>query len=415
MSKKKILILVGAIAAAVVVFLILGGWGWIQGVFSPIFNQPENIDFLKIPDGFSISRFADGLTDPRVIVFDSEGRMLVSETSAGRVVMLLDKNSDGKVDDRKNIFEGLDTPHGLAFYTDTASEKTYLYVAQEREVKRYLYNAKKGEVLDKTGENIANLPATGEHFTRTLIFGPNYQTKSILNTLPEVMSEIKLYISVGSSCDACIETSSWKYGAILESDPDGAYTAEFAGGLRNSVFMALHPETNELWATEIGRDGLGDDLPPDEINIVRSGNKKYGWPFCYGDQVKDKTFKYDKITRTDLTDDCSKTERPIIKIPAHSSPLGLAFIVSDKWPSEWKNNLLVAYHGSTQSDTLEGYKVVRFIVDNDGNVSGQEDFISGWLNGDKALGQPVDLKFGPDGDLYISDDAAGAIYKVTRS
>ena len=162
----------------------------------------------------------------------------------------------------------------------------------------------------------------------------------------------------------------------MESDPEGSYTAEFAGGLRNSVFFVFHPETREIWATEMGRDNLVDNLPPDEINIVKAagsehkfGARRYGWPFCYGNKVKDKKFNPDKVARIDIPTDCSQTEAPVIELPAHSAPLGLTFITSDKWPNEWKNNLLVAYHGSWNRSEPTGYKIVRFKVDKNGKVS----------------------------------------------
>ena len=230
-------------------------------------------------------------------------------------------------------------------------------------------------------------------------------------------------MSVGSSCDVC-EENTWKRAAILESDPEGSYTAEFAGGLRNSVFFTFHPVTKEIWATEMGRDNLGDNLPPDEINIVRVagpeqkfGARRYGWPFCYGNKVQDKKFNPDKWERIDVTNDCSQTESPVIEIPAHSAPLGLAFIPSNKgWPKEWAGDLLVAFHGSWNSSVPVGYKVVRYDLDVNGNVLSKDpvDFITGWLSADKknVYGRPVDLKFGPDGALYVSDDATGVIYRM---
>ncbi len=376
---------------------------------------PNSVKFLKAPEGFVVSVFAKDLKNPRVVAFDPEGRMLVSETAEGKILVLEDKNKDGVADETKVLLEGLNKPHGLAFYTDPKTKTVYLYIAETQQVARYIYDEKSSTILEqnKTGQNIANLPADGKHFTRTIEFGPNYQLQPIVQGVAEeTMSPIKLYISVGSSCDVCVEDS-WKRGAILESDPDGSYTAELAGGLRNSVFFTFHPETGQMWATEMGRDYLGDDLPPDEINIIKP-NKKYGWPFCYGKQVRDKSFNPEKINRTDIPQDCNLTQPPVIEIPAHSAPLGLAFIPSaGGWPNEWRGDLLVAYHGSWNRSVPTGYKIVRYAVDKNGKVSESADFITGWLdeNG-KISGRPVDLKFGPDGALYISDDNSGRIYKV---
>jgi len=401
----------------------------IIGYNVPPQKLPPAVDFLNASEGFNVSVFAKDLNGPRVIVFDPKGRMLVSEPKEGRVLVLEDKDQDGVADGQKVILDGLRLPHGLDFYTDDQTKVVYLYVAETHQVARYVYNLKSGVIdeAQKTApQNIANLPADGRHFTRTIEFGPNYRTQAIIPGYreSETLADQKLYISVGSSCDVC-EENTWKRAAILESDPAGTYTAEFAGGLRNSVFFTFHPVTKELWATDMGRDNLGDELPPDEINIIKVagpehkfGARRFGWPFCYGSQVADKTFKPDKVERIDIPTDCSQTESPIIKIPAHSAPLGLAFIDSDKWPEEWQNHLLVAYHGSLNRSEPRGYKVVRFELDKNGLPSEVlakegEDFITGFYDGKNTLGRPVDLKFSPDGDiLYVSDDSAGIIYRV---
>ncbi|MEK7507198.1 MAG: PQQ-dependent sugar dehydrogenase [Patescibacteria group bacterium] len=385
-------------------------------------NDPS-LSFLNLPEGFEINVFAKNLENPRVLTFDPNGSVLVSETKAGRVV-LLENGENGIADTKKVLLSGLNKPHGLAFYS--SGNTTYLYVAETQQVARYIYDVKNKTVIPAKGENITNLPADGRHFTRTISFGPNFRETPLLpgKRGDDTLADTKLYISVGSSCDVCVEDTTWKRAAILESDPTGTFTAEFAGGLRNSVFFTFHPVTKEIWATEMGRDNLGDNLPPDEVNIVKVagpedkfGAKRYGWPFCYGNQVMDKTFNPEKIERIDISSDCAKTESPVIQIQAHSAPLGLVFIPSNSgWPKEWAGDLLVAFHGSWNRSEPVGYKIVRYDLDINGNVLSQEpeDFILGWLgeNG-KIFGRPVDLKFGPDNSLYITDDAIGAIYRVT--
>lgn len=389
-----------------------------------IVTNDSSLSFLKLPEEFKISIFEKDLEDPRVVVFDPAERMLVSETKTGKVVVLEDKNKDGVAETKRVALSGLNKPHGLAFYS--SGNTTYLYVAETQQVARYVYDVKNGTVISAKGQNITKLPADGRHFTRTISFGPNFRKTPLLpgKRGNDTLTDIKLYISVGSSCDVCVEDTTWKRAAILESDPEGTFTAEFAGGLRNSVFFTFHPKTKEIWATEMSRDNLGDSLPSDEINIVKVadpkdkfGAKRYGWPFCYGNQARDKTFNPEQFKRKDISSDCTKTESPIIQIPAHSAPLGLAFIPSGNgWPKEWEGDLLVALHGSWNRSEPTGYKIVRYDLDSNGNVLSQkpEDFISGWLgeNG-KVLGRPVDLKFGPDSFLYISDDSAGIIYKIT--
>ena len=336
------------------------------------------MEIPQAPIGFFTEVYAQGLINPRVIAFDSQGRMLVSETEAGRVILV--------TPERRALLDDLDKPHGLAFY------RNYLYVATVREVARYPYNAETATVDIAKKQNIASLPPGGFHATRTISFGKNFRVKPIVGgiDLPTLAPE-KLYISVGSSCNVCLEDN-WKYATILETDPTGAYTAELSGGLRNTVFFTFHPKTGELWATDTGRDGLGESLPPDEINIVKI-DTKYGWPYCYGNRVQDKTFT-EPTSRTDLSMDCSKTEPPIIELPAHSVPLGIVF-VPERWPEPWRDRLLVAYKN----------KIAWFEVDERRHIRASGNFIT--------MERPTDLKFGPDGALYVSDDYAGIIYKIT--
>lgn len=424
LTTKKVVILVG-ICAVVLFFLGKSDWNLLKKLAG--YNVPNltetpyvspslsEVNFLKLPAGFSISVFAKDLENPRVMIFDAKARMVVSETAAGRVVILEDKDKDGQAESKNMLLSGLKSPHGLSFYTDPSTKVTYLYVAEAHQVARYRYDVASAKLLDAKGQNIVSFSPDGRHFTRTIAFGPNLRKNALLTgnspIIKGTLSTTKLYISVGSSCDVCVEDS-WKRATILESDPEGTYTAEFAGGLRNAVFFTFHPVTGEIWATEMGRDQLGDYLPPDEINIIES-EKKYGWPFCYGQQVRDVKFKVDKILRTDLTDDCSKTASAHIDLPAHSAPLGLAFIADSRWSAEWQNNLLVAYHGSWNRSTPTGYKIVRFKLGEKGEYQGVEDFITGWYDSKNIFGRPADLKFDEKGNLYISDDKAGVIYKVS--
>jgi len=420
--KFKVIVVVGVFVLVYFFVTSLGvsllklDWPWI--------GRNPDTGVFKIPEGLEISVVAKNLDGPRVILFDSRGRMLVSETKAGRVSILEDKDKNGDFETKNSLIENLKSPHGLDFYKDSKTGITYLYIAETHQVIRYSYDINTGKLTEVIGENITKLPAEGRHFTRTIAFGPNFRTGQIVSGIGDINTQVdtKLYISVGSSCDTC-EENTWKRAAILESDPEGSYTAEFAGGLRNSVFFTFHPVTKEIWATEMGRDNLGDNLPPDEVNIVKVagpkqkfGARRYGWPFCYGSQIEDKTFKPNKFERIDIPKDCGETETPVIEIPAHSAPLGLSFVPSGiGWPKEWAGDLLVAFHGSWNRSEPVGYKIVRYDLDLNGNVLSQKpyDFISGWLGDDgKISGRPVDLKFGPDSALYISDDAAGLIYRI---
>lgn len=339
---------------------------------------------LHLPSGFSIGILAKNIPGARVIAQDELGNFWISQTSVGRITHL--ELSGGQVTRQEIALSGLKNPHGLAFDPKNPND---LYIATEQALYRYrVYTP--GAKLEK----VLDLPAGGRHFTRTLLFG----TDGIL------------YISIGSDCDVCFEKDA-RLASIQTADVHATRPrlTPFATGLRNSVFMAWHPISKELWATEMGRDFLGDTLPPDEINIIKKG-LNYGWPLCYGDAVHDKNFDNRPL------DPCSEplSVMPQIDLPAHSAPLGLAFVANNTaWPKEWGNDVLVVLHGSWNSTQPVGYKVVRVHLDAEGRPYGTEDFITGWITGKDTLGRPVDLLFGVGtGNLYISDDKAGIIYQV---
>jgi len=342
---------------------------------------------LKLPPGFAISIFAENLPGARVLALDPDGTLLVSLTSQGKVVALPDKNGDGVADAVVTVLDGLNKPHGLAFGPE---KKPRLYVAETGRVEAFDYDP---ERLTATSEQkIADLPPGGRHFTRSLRFLPGPRDRRLL-------------ISVGSSCDACEEEDP-RRAKILAVDPGGGDLETFASGLRNSVFMAVHPRSKHVWATETGRDDLGDNWPPDEINVILEGSH-YGWPYCYGKRLHD-----DKTDPTGKHQDfCKDTIPSFIDVPAHSAPLGLAFFPKE-WPEEFGHDLLVAFHGSWNRTEPTGYKVVRYNLDAAGNFIDVEDFITGWLTPEGALGRPVDILITDDGVIYISDDKAGVVYRV---
>jgi glucose/arabinose dehydrogenase len=354
-----------------------------NGAPAPATDPPPNTIGvpLDLPSGFSVSVFAKNLPDARVMIFDKQGNMLVSRPSGGAVTKLEVQN--GVVSSQSDLVAGLNHPHGLALDPDTG---TSLFIGEEDQISKISLDNPDGK------EKISDLPSGGEHTTRTLLFGPDG----------------RLYVSVGSSCNVCVENDP-RRAAISSLNKDGSDFRTYALGLRNAVFMAVNPRTKEIWATDMGRDFLGDDLPPDTIDIIKQG-KNYGWPYCYGKQVHDSNFdpSGSKISF------CMTTEPSLIDIPAHSAPLGLNFLSGSQFPSEYQNDLLAAYHGSWNRSVPTGYKIVRFKFDAGGNYLGSEDFITGWLTGSRSsLGRPVGIVTGPDGKIYISDDKAGVIYQVS--
>jgi glucose/arabinose dehydrogenase len=347
---------------------------------------------LRLPPGFSISLFAKGLGGPRVMVSDPSGTILVSIPSQGRVVALPDRDRDGVADRIVTVIKGLSRPHGMAF---RCAPLCKLYIAEENQVSVYSYDGK--DFRAKKEKKIADLPQGSGHSTRTLLFLPR-------------PSDSRLLISVGSSCNVCSENDS-RRAKILVAPAEGGNPGVFASGLRNAVFMAVHPKTKRVWATEMGRDLLGDDTPPDEINIIEQG-RDYGWPFCFGKNIHDDDF--DPGGAHICREPAAAPSH--IDIPAHSAPLGLAFFPEEGWPKEFRNNLLVSFHGSWNRSEPAGYKIVRYRLDGEGRFLGVKDFVSGWLTEDGiSLGRPVDIMIRPDGTIFVSDDKAGVIYRITRT
>lgn len=334
---------------------------------------------LKVPPGFHVDLFASSVGSVRLMALDPAGTLLVSVPSRGQVLALPDRDGDGKADAIQTVVEGLDQPHGLAF-KDGA-----LYVAEGGRVQRFRYDPATRKATQGTVV-VRDLPRGGNHWTRTVVFGPDG----------------RLYVSVGSSCNVCRESDK-RRAAVLRYQADGSGEQVFATGLRNAVGLAFHPSTGVLWATVNERDWRGDDVPPDYVTEVKDG-AFHGWPDCM--TVGGKVIADDKGAR------CDGVTRPTVEIQAHSAPIGLAFYTASQFPAEYRGSLFVAYRGSWNRTILTGYKVVR-VRFQDGKPAGVEDFATGWLEGSSAWGRPVDVMVGRDGALYVSDQGAGRIYRIS--
>jgi len=350
----------------------------------PIVNKNLN---LNLPDGFTISILDKDIPGARVMVFDKLGNIWVSQTGQGKISKIILNN--GEVQSQEVIWSGLKNPHGLALDPE---DPNILYIAEETKISKVSIYPTIGKF-----EKIIDLPKGGRHFTRTLGFGPDK----------------RLYVSIGSTCDTCNEPDP-RNASIYSLNKDGSDFKQLAKGLRNSVFFIWNKNDGKIWATEMGHDYLGDNTPPDEINTFDIKSPivlNYGWPVCYGNNIHDTNF--DKNTY--IRNPCMMPfEIPsYFDIQAHSAPLGLDFVPDNysSWPKEYQHSLIVAFHGSWNRTVPTGYKVVRFILDDKEKILKQEDFITGWLTPNGAIGRPVDIVFNNNA-LYITDDKAGTIYKV---
>lgn len=340
---------------------------------------------LKVPPGFKVSVFADTKTRPRLMALSPGGTVLVTGTSDGLLLALPDANKDGRADRVATVLRDLDAPHGVAFHEGK------LYIAETGRVVRYDWNEPQLAVSNR--REVATLPRGGSHFTRTLVFHNG-----------------KMYVAAGSNCNVCEDEPG--RAMVQEFNPDGTGARVFARGLRNAVGLAVSPVTNTIWASDNGRDWLGDELPPDEIvNLGKTGGD-FGWPFCYGRRVVDTTYRGATAAR------CARTEPSAFDLPAHSAALGIGFYTGTQFPREYRNDLFVAFHGSWNRSTPTGYKVVRIRMNERGEPTAMEDFLTGFLPPGETrrgrwIGRPVGVLVAPDGSMLISDDAGGAIYRVS--
>ena len=329
---------------------------------------------LWVAEGLEIGVFAAGFGHARMLAESPSGELVLSEHFEGRVLKLADRDADGVAEEIVPILTGLNIPHGLAFVGDV------LFVAETDRVLR----------LDvwwdgASAREIIRLPGGGHHQTRSLAVGPDG----------------KLYASIGSSCDVCVEGDPMR-ATVWRFNPDGSGAEPYATGLRNAVGLAWQPGTGLLWVTDNERNELGEDIPPDELDVLRPGGD-YGWPYCFGQRVVDPAFG--------SPERCARTEPPMLELPAHAAPLGLAFYDGAQFPPAYRGDLFVALHGSALRERVVGYSLIRVPI-RDGRAQPPEDVVRGWRVGETSWGRPVAPFVGRDGSLYLTDDKAGLVYRL---
>ncbi len=337
---------------------------------------------VRAAPGFTLGIFAEGLRGPRLLRFTEAGDLLVSQPREGTVRLLhRDADTDGRSDGSSVLLEGLNRPHGMDLFDG------WLYVAETDGVVRVRFDPEARAVSGAPERVVSTLPGGGGHWTRTLRFGPDGW----------------MYVSVGSTCNVCIEDDP-RRAAIVRYRPDGSGEEIFASGLRNAVGFDWDPATGDLFATDNGRDLLGDDFPPCELNrVVRGGF--YGWPYANGDNVPDPDLGEGQEARI------REARAPVHGFGAHNAPLGMTFVRGEDAPEGYRGAVLAALHGSWNRTRKDGYKVVSLHPRPDGSYE-ERDFLHGFLEEEDVIGRPVDVAQGPDGGFYVSDDLAGAVYRV---
>lgn len=356
--------------------------GSLFGDASPL--DPETLrQRISLPRGFTFAIYADQLPNARVLRFTSTGDLLVSQPKLGNIVLLeRDADGDGSPDGRRILLTGLARPHGMDFHNG------WLYVAETYGVVRIRYDAEWRRIRGTLETVVSGIPGGGNHWSRTVKFGPDDW----------------MYVSVGSSCNICIEDDP-RRAAILRYKPDGSAGGIFATGLRNTVGFDWRPGTQELYGVDNGRDFLGDDFPPCELNRIERGGF-YGWPYANGNRVPDPD--YGKGHEAEIR----RSIPPVHEFRAHSAPLGMVFLKGERLPPDYRGSALVALHGSWNRTEKQGYEVVSLHFGPGGRII-ERPFATGFERNENVVGRPVDVAEGPDGAIYVSDDFAGAIYRIS--
>ncbi len=348
-------------------------------------NSPDDqllADRIVLPQGFHINVFAEELPGARMLEVTNNGDVLVSLPASGRVVLLQrDDGGDGKSDGQIDLVSNLDRPHGLDIHDG------WLFIAETDALGRIRFDSDNRSTSGQYEQIVSGLPRGGNHWSRSVRIGPDGL----------------IYVSVGSSCNVCIENDP-RRAAILRFNPDGSGSEIFASGLRNTVGFDWRPDTGLLYGVDNGRDLLGDDYPPCELNLLERGGF-YGWPYANGDRVPDPDLGGNR------TAEIRGSIAPVHGFAAHTAPLGMAFLRNSKLPENYRQALLVALHGSWNRSERQGYEVVSLHFREDGGIL-ERKFASGFEIDEDVIGRPVDVAQGIGGEIYISDDYTGMVYRV---
>lgn len=335
---------------------------------------------VRLPPGFQLQVFADDVPAARSMALGTQGTLFVG-TRGTTVYSISGSPGTGLKPTVRVLADQLNMPNGVAFRDGS------LYVAEINRILRYddiessLTNVPAPKVVRD------DLPKDRHHGWKYIAFGPDG----------------KLYVPIGAPCNVCNEP---KYASITRMNADGSGHEVFARGVRNSVGFTWHPASKELWFTDNGRDYLGDDQPPCELNVAPRAGLDFGFPYCHGKDIKDPEFG--------KLGECSRITPPVLTLGAHVAPLGVKFYTGTAFPEKYRNQVLIAEHGSWNRRQKSGYRLTLVRLDGHRALS-YEPFATGFNRGDEVFGRPVDLLVLEDGSMLISDDSAGAIYRLTYS
>ena len=342
------------------------------------------IDKLKVPAGFKVEVWADGVPEARSLALGDKGTVFVSNRNLSDVYAIVDKGGKREV---KKILKGLKAPNGIAF------DKGTLYVAERHRITRLRRHR------GQAGQPRAKARSSSTTSTRAT-------SPATSGSSSPMGPDGKLYFNIGSPQNITMPT--YMQAAIMRVDPKTGVIDEYAHGVRNTVGIAFHPTTKALWFTEHGRDWLGTDMPSDELNVAVKKGEHFGFPYCHQGDFLDPIYGKNRS--------CAEFKPPVLKLGAHIAPLGMRFYTGNMFPAAYKNNIFLAQHGSWNRSTKQGYNVIRVTVDAKGNAK-SEPFLTGFLTDEKGdppmWGRPVDVLVMKDGSLLVSDDYNGILYRVS--
>lgn len=340
------------------------------------------LDKIKMPAGFAIEVYAE-VNNARSMAMSPEGTLYVGNRNGDKVYAVMDVDGDYKADKRWVIASGLNMPNGVAVNDGD------LYVAEVSRITRY------DDIEANLGKAITpvvvkeDFPTETHHGWKYIAFGPDG----------------RLYVPVGAPCNIC-KSEKEIYASITSIKKDGSDLQIYANGVRNTVGFTWHPETKEMWFTDNGRDMLGDDIPPCELNRVTSAGLHFGYPYCHAGTISDPEFGEGQP--------CEQFTKPAQTLGPHVAPLGLKFYTGDNFPAQYRDQLFIAEHGSWNRSQKIGYRISMVNVENASTATSYETFASGWLDEteQKSWGRPVDVLVLKDGSMLVSDDQAGVIYRI---
>ncbi|HEY0895022.1 MAG TPA: PQQ-dependent sugar dehydrogenase [Sphingobacteriaceae bacterium] len=336
---------------------------------------------IRLPEGFSIGIFAE-VENARSLALGEKGTVFVGNKEKNNVYALVDEDRDGRAEKKYVVAKDMDTPNGVAFHNGS------LYIAEVSKIWR-IDNIE--DNLEKPGKPVLvydKLPTDQHHGWKYIAFGPDG----------------KLYVPVGAPCNICNDSERDKrYAAISRMNPDGTGFEVYANGVRNTVGFTWHPQTGNLWFTDNGRDNMGDNIPPDELNVASKAGMHFGYPYIHAGTIPDPEFGKGHSP--------GQYTAPAKTLTPHGGTLGIEFYTASMFPSEYKNQAFIAEHGSWNRTEPIGYRVMVARI-NENKVTSFEPFAQGWLKNGKAWGRPVDVLQMPDGSLLVSDDFAGLVYRI---